>query len=490
MHILVRSLPSAPPGATCAWAAWRCSAWRRRPSWRGRTASARARCRAPGSDGHVQTYSGKGNLPGHFVPRLKLALPAAAAYWVQALGGAPLLGLHRQVDGGMVRAIWQRIVPQLQQLGLLPAAPDPEAEPVLTPVFDREGWSPQLFHELRAQGVAVVTWIKGPQEERWPASEFAAATIPVRAPGGPGALEGRVARRKLELEFGPATARTVLEAREIRFRADRRLRGQGQHGQPHKPLELSGQPGKGQRQPAVLTTHPRLPAEQVAGLLRSRWTQENYFKCMRAEFGLDSLPEHALEEVEPDAWGVNPAWRTIGKALREERNAVGHLRRRRAAETDAAKAGERDARIRACDQAIAGLVRALKSTDRHLRAGADRHPAPDRLPGRDGDGGRGRPRTGQSRHRPQPAQGADSNRRQPAARPRSRHAHRAPAAPGDPCARRGAGPPAGRTEPNAHGLPRHQPAPGLRNPACWTGPATGLPTPSTTPLGGQSMQSQ
>ena len=81
----------------------------------------------------MQVYSGKDNLPGHFVPRLKLALPAAAAYWIHALGGVPL-----------------------------------------------------LFQQLQAKGIAVLTWIKGPQEERWPASEFAAATIPVRAPGGRG----------------------------------------------------------------------------------------------------------------------------------------------------------------------------------------------------------------------------------------------------------------------------------------------------------------
>ena len=106
-------------------------------------------------DGHVQVYSGKGNLPKHFVPRQKLALPAAAGYWVHALGGAPLLCLHRQVDAGMVSEIWNRIVPQ--------------------------------------------------------------------------------------------------------------------------PLELAGKPGPGPRQPALVTTHPSLTAEQAAGLLRSRWTQENFF---------------------------------------------------------------------------------------------------------------------------------------------------------------------------------------------------------------------
>ena len=78
---------------------------------------------------------------------------------------------------------------------------------------------------------------------------------------------------------------------------------------------------------------------------------------MREEFGLDKLPEHALEEVHGNAWVVNPARREIGKTLRKQRNAVGHLRRRRAAEDDAGKARELDARIQACDEAVAGLVR-------------------------------------------------------------------------------------------------------------------------------------
>ena len=78
------------------------------------------------------------------MPRLKLALPAAASYWVHALGGAPLLCLHRQVDDGMVREIWQRIVPQLEELGLVPQEPVPAAEPLLTLVFDREGWKTVL----------------------------------------------------------------------------------------------------------------------------------------------------------------------------------------------------------------------------------------------------------------------------------------------------------------------------------------------------------
>ena len=316
-------------------------------------------------DGHVQVYSGQGRLPKHFVSRQKLALPAAVGYWVQALGGAPLLCLHRQVDDGLVREIWTGIVPQLRKLGLLDERPGAASgEPRLTLVFDREGWSPALFRELRAVGIAVVSWRKGPQAERWPDSEFRAASIPVRSPLGEAMLEGRLAERELDLGGH-------CQVREIRFWAERRLRGEGKNGQPRKPRELAGEPAEGQRQPALVSTHPSLAAEQLAGLLRSRWTQENFFKYMRAEFGLDSLPEHGLVEVDAQAWVVNPAWRAIDKALKKARNEVGHLRRKRALEPNAKtpKARELDEQIEACDKLVEGFELARKVTDQHMLAG-------------------------------------------------------------------------------------------------------------------------
>ena len=315
-------------------------------------------------DGHVQVYSGMGRLPKQFVPRQKLALPAAAGYWVHALGGAPLLCVHRQVDSSIVSEIWNGIVPQLQQMGLLAEGGQRQQEPRLTLVFDRNGWSPRLFRELRAIGIAVVTWIKGPQKQRWPDSAFRKAAIPVRAPLGPATLQGQLAERKLELGQG-------CQAREIRFWIGRRLRGTGKSGQPRQPRQLAGKPARHQRQPALVTTHPSLAAEQAAGLLRSRWTQENYFKYQRAEFGLDTLPEHALVDVDDEAWVVNPAWRQIDKALKNERNSVGNLRRKRALESDPAGAGARalDARIQAFDRTIEGLVKARQTAEHHVQAG-------------------------------------------------------------------------------------------------------------------------
>ena len=142
-------------------------------------------------DGHVQVYHGQANLPKHFVSRDRLKLPAAAGYWVHAPGGAPLLCLHKQVEPGMVAELRSAIVPQLEGLGQL--------EPRLTLGFDREGWSPQLFAQLQARGIACVTWRKGPQQERWLDVEFRAAEIPLRTPFGQEIGRGCIAERAMTL---------------------------------------------------------------------------------------------------------------------------------------------------------------------------------------------------------------------------------------------------------------------------------------------------
>ena len=67
-------------------------------------------------DGHVKVYAGrKGRLPKHFVARQKLCLPASTSYWVNALGGQPLLCLHKPLDPKMVCALEHDVVPALDR---------------------------------------------------------------------------------------------------------------------------------------------------------------------------------------------------------------------------------------------------------------------------------------------------------------------------------------------------------------------------------------
>ena len=254
-------------------------------------------------DGHGKVYTGRnGRLPKHFVARQKLCLPASVSYWINALGGAPLLCLHQALDPKLIKAIEQDVVPQLQQLGVVPeAAPDltrPQAgAPALTLVFDREGWSPDLFKRLARRGIACITWHKNFKGKDWPQDDFRTLEVPIHGPAGTSATT-------VDLAEQPIVLRNGLTVRQIR----RRL--------------ANG------RQVPMITTHPQMPLDQVAGAMFSRWSQENFFKYLREQFNLDSLPTHDLDPLDPDAQVVNPVRRALEKTIRRVRSRLAAARNR------------------------------------------------------------------------------------------------------------------------------------------------------------------
>ena len=298
-------------------------------------------------DGHVKVYTGRnGRLPKHFVARQKLCMPASVSYWVNALGGAPLLCLHKALDPKLIKAIEQDVVPHLQHLGVVPeAAPDltrPDAGvPALTLVFDREGWSPDLFKRLARRGIACITWHKNFKGEDWPQEDFRTLEVPIHGPAGTSATT-------VDLAEQPIVLRNGLTVRQIR----RRL--------------ANG------RQMPVITTHPQMPLVQVAGAMFSRWSQENFFKYMREQFNLDSLPSHDLAPLDPDAQVVNPVRRALEKTIRRVRSRLATARNRLA---EALQQHHRDTatRLDADANALAAELDQLKQqrahTLTHVRAG-------------------------------------------------------------------------------------------------------------------------
>ena len=308
-------------------------------------------------DGHVKVYSGrKGKLPRHFVSRTQQTLPAASAFWVNALGGQPLGCIHRQVDHGMVQALENDILPYLRETGALRGQTDLTAagggEPEVTLVFDREGWSPELFRRLARQGVACITWRKGELGADWPESDFELCeTVPLSAPGGERLGTMRLAERSVTLlgEPGEGDGDSAGESGQqapFRVREIRRLT-------------------RGGRQLALVTTHPSLPGKRVAGALASRWAQENFFKYAKQEFGLDDLPEHLLEPVDPSETVRNPAWKDLDSDIRR-------LRRRRASLRDRATQAIQDAgrRTRAAKGCRGRRAEKLRERAAELRAKA------------------------------------------------------------------------------------------------------------------------
>ena len=268
----------------------------------------------------------------------------------------------------MARELERGLLPALQELGL----PGPDADPLrprLTLVFDREGWSPELFERLRQQGVAVVTWRKGPQEAAWPDADFRPAQFELQTPLGTETAAGRVADKPVTL------GRAAVPAREIRFSLDSGQPRPGRSGQPRQPRALAGHPAPGRRQAALVTTHPTLAPEQAAALLRSRWSQENFFKYLRLHFALDAMHTRHTDPVHPDTRVVHPGARAIDSGRRRLRDQLGRLRNQLARLRGRPGPEARDQRadlrrrIAAGEQELEGLATARQRAPGHLPAG-------------------------------------------------------------------------------------------------------------------------
>ena len=203
--------------------------------------------------------------------------------WINALGGTPLLCLHKALDPKLVKALEQDVVPHLLQLGVVP-----EAAPDLTqpPVRRRSPWcsTARAGAQTCSSGWpgAASPASPGTRTSRasWPEEDF----HPLR---GTDPWPAGTSATTVDLAEKPIVLRNGLTVRQIR----RRL--------------ATG------RQVPVITTHPQMPLEQVAGSMFSRWSQENFFKYLREQFNLDSLPTHDLDPIDPDAQVVNPVRRAL-----------------------------------------------------------------------------------------------------------------------------------------------------------------------------------
>jgi hypothetical protein len=239
------------------------------------------------ADGHVRLYHGKLTaLPRRYVARERLCLRGTTDYWVNALDGQPFFVVSRPADPGLLSVLREDVVPRL-----LAEAPGQPSEAVLaaeplrsrfTLVFDREGYSPDFFLEMKQQRIAVLTYHKFPGPD-WPVSEF----VPREATLVHGEkVLLQLAERGVRLSNG-------LWVREVRHRC-----------------EKSG------HQSAILCTDYLAELTRVAVAMFARWCQENFFKYMCQHFSLDRLVEYGTEALPDTTQVVNPAWRELDSQIR------------------------------------------------------------------------------------------------------------------------------------------------------------------------------
>jgi hypothetical protein len=255
-------------------------------------------------DGHVRVYHGQQTqLPKHYVAREKLCLRATVDYWVNALDGQPFMVINQVVDPGLIRSIEEEILPLLEarhpalacvettkatdmalatlEGAFIPASAARRVPPRLTLVFDREGYSPEFFLRMRDKGIACLTYHKYPGPA-WPEEEFQTSSVCL--------ANGQVVSMRLA-ERGTCLS-NGLWVREIRKCTER-----------------------GHQTP-ILATDYLTPKASVASRMFARWSQENFFRYARMNFGLDRLADYRTEEITDPIQVVNPAYRALDSQVR------------------------------------------------------------------------------------------------------------------------------------------------------------------------------
>jgi len=300
-------------------------------------------------DGHVRVYHGElAQLPRHYVARQKLYLRAAVDYWINALDGQPFFYVNQEIDHGLVQALGKDIVPWLETHA--PISPEHQQRmendtltPRFTVVFDREGYSPDLFEALQARRIAVLSYHRYPGED-WEAREFQSQEVTL---SNGERVQMNLAERGTRLPKG-------LWIREVR------------------KLTASGE------QISLVSTHGRLEAGALAAALFARWAQENFFRYMRQNYALDRLVEYGDEDISDTEVAVNTAWQTLNREVRKQHEALKKARAQFAAASltepvsDAAVTrftlaqGEQQETIEQRQRQLEELRRQRKATPHHI----------------------------------------------------------------------------------------------------------------------------
>jgi len=250
-------------------------------------------------DGHVRVYHGKQTkLPKRYVARDKLCMRGTTDYWINDKYGQPFFVVTKPVDGGLLRALREDIIPQL-----LKDVPDQPSQQQLDDnehlyrfilVFDREGYSPGFFKEMwERYRICCITYHKYPGED-WPEEEFKETDISM--PGGQ-----EVAHDLAWRDSVIGSGKDALWVKEVRR------------------LTKSG------HQTSVISPQKAALEIDFCGHLFNRWCQENFFRYMMLEYAIDALGGYETEELPETQRVVNPERRKLDSACRSLR---GKLSRR------------------------------------------------------------------------------------------------------------------------------------------------------------------
>jgi hypothetical protein len=232
-------------------------------------------------DGHVRTYFGSNTkLPKRYVARQKLALRGVTDYWVNDALGRPYFVISSPFTHGLIKTLEKDVIPRLlKDVPEQPTEQELKADSFIcrfVMVFDREGYSPELFQNMWKQRISCQTYHKFPKD-KWSDKEFQTY--------------------KIKTDFGEFVEMDLAErgsfiggkiwVREIRKK------------------------GKNGHQTSIISTDYSSLLSDIAVNMFSRWSQENFFKYMRENYNLDALAGYSLESINETEIVINPMYRKI-----------------------------------------------------------------------------------------------------------------------------------------------------------------------------------
>lgn len=124
-------------------------------------------------------------------------------------------------------------------------------------------------------------------------------------------------------------------------------------------------------QTAVICSARRLDPTVIAGRMFARWCQENFFAYMMQHYDIDGLVEYGAESLPDTIKVVNPAWRTLDKAVAAARRKLHQHQAKLGALTQKEDAGiqeqaECGERIQAAQDELEKLRAQRKQTPRKV----------------------------------------------------------------------------------------------------------------------------
>jgi hypothetical protein len=236
-------------------------------------------------------YSGyAANLGKKHVSRLKLCLPGIMEYWVNNAQGMPYFVVTGEVNEKLQEMLQTNIIQELKDnVCLKVAQSELDADPDLprfTIVFDREGYSPELFeHFWTEHRVAVISYRKN-VKDNWDETDFKPQTIEVEG----NKITMDLAEKEIELNG--------VSLREVRKKSE------------------------GRHQTSIITTNKKLSLILVAIHMFSRWAQENFFKYLIHEYDLDRIVNYIVKQIDDDFQVVNPIYSKLTNSLKSLREKI------------------------------------------------------------------------------------------------------------------------------------------------------------------------